>query len=123
MIFPVNNRSANNNQTTPEVREEWLENQLVFGKPKKTHRSVRYSKSHSFDEHLLPNSDKPAVLYVASTTTHQKSLSNSYETKCQDQEAPQQNTRSSSEISNKISKQSIKQLQAWNKVGTCTFFQ
>lgn len=116
----MNNRSANNNHSLPSIQEEYLENQLIFGKPGTRPKSVTYNSPHSFDEHI-PKTGNPAVLHVTSTTSHHKSLSSSFESE-DSRTGNDQCDKSAKEkermkgMTEKISKQSLKHLDSWTKV-------
>ena len=107
--------SSNNNQGMPSIQEEWLENQLVFGKPSNKPTKVTYRKTCSFDRHIS-STEQPAILKVTSTTTHQNSLSSSFESESSTDNKLVKEKRNTEELSHKISKQSLKHLETWNKV-------
>lgn len=72
------NKSGNNNHGLPNMKEDWLEDQMVFGKPRNASSPVTYAETRSFDSHLQDPSDSPAVIKVSSTTSTHQSLSNSF---------------------------------------------
>ena len=99
----------------PSIQEEWLANQLVFGKPSNKPTKVTYSKTCSFDRHIS-NTEQPAILKVTSTTTHQNSLSSSFESEGSTENKLIMDKKNTKDLSEKISKQSLKHLETWNKV-------
>lgn len=100
----------------PDIREDCLEDQLIFGDPEEPGTAVTYSKSYSFDSYLQNVSPTPALLHLHdSTHSNHGSLSTSFSSEIDNTIKPK---HTSKDISLRIKEQSIKQLDIWKKVSS-----